>query len=178
MHDIHGLSLRRSCAALQQSRSVYAYKATPKDDSDVIELLLQLAERYPRYGFPKLFQKIRKMGKRWNHERVYRVYTMLKMNLRRKGKKRLPSRTPEPLAVPVEANICWSIDFMHDALMSGQRFRTFNVIDDFTRECLAIEVDTNMPTARCCESWIVLSHGEGCLRKSEWTMDQNLFLLR
>ncbi len=148
MNQAHGLSLRRSCAALKQSRSVYTYKASPRDDSAVIETLLQLAERYPTSGFPKLFQHIRRQGKSWNHKRIYRVYCMLKMNLRRKGKKRLPSRNPVSLAVPPGANCCWSVDFMHDALMSGQRFRTFNVIDDFSRECLAIEVDTNMPTAR------------------------------
>jgi putative transposase len=76
------------------------------------------------------------------------VYCLLKMNLRRKGKKRLPSKNPKSLAVPSAANICWSIDFMHDALANGQRFRTFNVLDDFSRECLAIEVDTNLPAAR------------------------------
>lgn len=76
------------------------------------------------------------------------MYCLLKLNLRRKGKKLLPSRNPQPLAVPPEANVCWSLDFMHDALMSGQRFRTFHVSDDFSRECLAIEVDTNLPAAR------------------------------
>ncbi|SIO39662.1 putative transposase [Halodesulfovibrio marinisediminis DSM 17456] len=142
------MSVRRSCAALNQWRSVYSYKPAPRDDTPVIELLLQLAERYPRYGFAKLFRLIRRQGHRWNHKRVYRVYCMLKMNLRRKGKRRLPSRNPEPLAVPVDANNCWSIDFMHDALMSGQGFRTFNVLDDFNRECLAIEIDTSLPTRR------------------------------
>lgn len=144
----YGLSMRQSCSALALSRAVYRYKPRPRDDSPLIEALLTLAERYPRYGFGKLFSVLRRHGHRWNHKRVYRVYCLLKMNLRRKGKRRLPSRNPKPLAVPPAANVCWSIDFMHDALSNGQRFRTFNVLDDFSRECLAIEVDTNLPAAR------------------------------
>ena len=130
------------------SRSVYCYKPTPRDDSVIIEMLLKLADRYPRYGFRKLFILLRKQGHRWNHKRVYRVYCMLKMNFRRKGKKRLPTRNKKTLAIPPKANVCWSIDFMHDSLTSGQRFRTFNVLDDFSRECLAIEIDTSLPAVR------------------------------
>lgn len=114
----------------------------------VITAFIELAERFPRYGFSKLFQLLRRRGRRWNHKRVHRVYCALKLNLRRKGKRRLPSRNPEPLATPSNANKCWSIDFMYDSLMSGHRFRTFNVLDDFSRECLAVEVDTSLPAAR------------------------------
>lgn len=77
MTQEHGMSVRRSCAALNQWRSVYSYKPAPRDYTPVIELLLQLAERYPRYGFAKLFRLIRRQGRRWNHKRVYRVYCML-----------------------------------------------------------------------------------------------------
>lgn len=76
------------------------------------------------------------------------MYCALKLNLRRKGKRRLPSRNPQPLVAPDLANFCWSVDFMSDALYGGQRFRTFNVVDDFNREALAIEVDINLPAAR------------------------------
>jgi putative transposase len=148
MRQIHGLSIRKACNAIGLSRSVYGYQAKPRDDTPVIELLVELADRYPRYGFGKLFQLVRRTGHKWNHKRVYRIYCGLKMNLRRKGKKRLPSRNPEPLAVPDYANDCWSIDFMSDVLYSGQRFRTFNVVDDYNRECLAIEIDTNLPAER------------------------------
>lgn len=130
------------------SRTVYHYRPDPNRDDPVIQVLVSLAEQYPRYGFKKLFQILRRQGHPWNHKRVYRVYCSLKMNLRRKGKKRLPSRNPQPLAVPANANKCWSIDFMSDVLTSGQRFRTFNVVDDFNREALAIEVNTSLPAAR------------------------------
>lgn len=82
-----------------------------------------LAHKYPRYGFAKLFQVIRREGHGWNHKRVYRVYCAQKLNLRIKGKKRLPCRASQPLIVPGPANICWSVDFMSDALYRCQRFR-------------------------------------------------------
>ncbi len=89
-----------------------------------------------------------RLGHRWNHKRVYRVYCSLKLNKRRKGKKRLPTRCPAPLVVSEVMNECWSADFMSDALWGDRRFRTFNVVDDFNREVLAIEVDFNLPAER------------------------------
>jgi len=106
----------------------------------VIEVLLELADQYPRYGFGKLFPILRRRGHRWNHKRVHRIYCELKLNLRRKGKKRLPTRNPDPLSVPESINQCWSADFMSDALWCGRRFRTFNLVDDYNREVLTIEV--------------------------------------
>jgi putative transposase len=79
---------------------------------------------------------------------VYRIYCGLKLNLRRKGKKQLPSRNPEPLAVPAKPNECWSMEFMSDSFYSGKSFRTFNVIDDYNQESLAIEVDSSLPSQR------------------------------
>lgn len=107
-----------------------------------------MAERYPRYGFPKLFQVLRRQGYPWNHKRIHRIYCLLKLNFRRKGKQRLPVRNPSPLATPEALNQSWSVDFMHDALVCGRRFRTFNVVDDFNREALSIEIDLNLPALR------------------------------
>lgn len=75
--------------------------------------------------------KILKCWGTWNHKRVYRVHCSLKLNILRKGKKRLPKRAPAPLVCPERINSCWSIDFMSDALVCGRRFRTFNAVDDF-----------------------------------------------
>ncbi len=99
-------------------------------------------------GFKKLFQRLRRQGKIWNHKRVWRIYCSLNLNLKRKTKKRLPARIKLVLSKSLAPNECWSIDFMHDTLASGRAFRTFNVIDDFNREALAIEVDTSLPTDR------------------------------
>ena len=142
------MSIRQSCQALSISRSVYRYQLDATKDVPVIKALLAAVERYPRYGFRKLFLILRRQGHRWNHKRVYRLYCQLKLNLRRKGKQRLPNRHPQPLSVPAASNQSWSIDFMSDALLCGRRFRTFNVIDEFNREVLTIEIDLNLPASR------------------------------
>jgi putative transposase len=95
-----------------------------------------------------MFPIIRRRGYPWNHKRVHRIYCALNLNIRRRSKKRLPSRNPEPLSVPESINQCWSADFMSDALWSGQRFRTFNLVDDYNREALTIEVDRSLPAGR------------------------------
>jgi putative transposase len=87
-------------------------------------------------------------GFKWNHKRVYRIYRELELNLRIKPRKRLVREKPEPLAVPDAINEVWSMDFMHDQLQDGRSFRLFNVIDDFNREGLAIDVDLSLPAER------------------------------
>ncbi len=140
---------------------MFFYKPDTRRNDVVIEALTEYAERYPRYGFKKLFQVIRRQGHVWNHKRVHRIYCLLKLNFRRKGKQRLPVRNPARLAIPEAINQSWSVDFMHDALVSGRRFRTFNVVDDFNREALAIEIDLNIPAQRVIRvlDRIVAHHG-------------------
>ena len=79
---------------------------------------------------------------------MYRIYRELELNLRINTKKRLLRENPEPLSVPTSINQCWSMDFMHDQLADSRSFRLFNLIDDFNREGLAIEVDFSLPASR------------------------------
>jgi putative transposase len=137
-----------ACQAFNISRCTYYYQPKLVDDSAIVDELVELATQHPRYGFHKMFTRLKLLGFKWNHKRVHRVYCGLKLNLRRKHKKRLPKREPEPLSVPTSSNDCWSMDFMHDSLSCGRAFRTFNVIDDYNRELLAIEIDTGMPAQR------------------------------
>jgi putative transposase len=87
-------------------------------------------------------------GLGYNHKRVYRIYRELELNLRIKPRRGLKCAKPDPLAVPRQINTVWSIDFMHDALADGRAFRTFNVLDDYNREGLGIEVDLSLPAPR------------------------------
>lgn len=144
----HHFSERQACQAVALSRSVYRYHPDTKPDQPIVEALLELAHQKPELGFAKLFQILRRQGQGWNHKRVHRIYCALKLNKRRKGKRRLPTRNPAPLQVSGIVNECWSADFMSDSLWCGRRFRTFNVVDDFNREALAIEVDLNLPAQR------------------------------
>ena len=95
-----------------------------------------------------MYRWLRRKGYTWNHKRVRRVYCELELNIRIKPKKRLAPRTKQRLDIPSKKNVTWSMDFMQDALLHGRKFRTLNVIDDFNREALAIEVDFSLPSLR------------------------------
>jgi putative transposase len=141
------LPVSRACKLISLPRSQYYYKSL-KDDTVVIDALQKLSADHPTYGFRKLFAYLRRDGHDWNHKKVYRVYRQLKMNRRRKGKRRLPARIKQPLLQPSGANESWSMDFMSDSLVDGRKIRTLNIIDDCNREVLAIEIDTSLSAKR------------------------------
>jgi len=133
---------------VQVSRCTYRYQAKRPADEPIVQELRQLAYQQPRWGCGKMTDYVRNQGYGWNHKRIRRVYRALALHLQRKPKKRLPARVAQTLAVPVEANQTWSLDFMSDSLSNGRAFRTLNVIDDFNREALWIEIDTSLPAER------------------------------
>ncbi len=128
-------------------RSMYYYISC-RDDSEVESRLRWYGEHYPCRGFPEYFKRIRKEGFQWNHKRVRRVYLQLGMNRRKKVKRRITNPEKQVLLQPIRENITWSIDFMEDRLENGRRFRTFNVLDDYNREALSIEVDYSFPSEK------------------------------
>jgi putative transposase len=101
------------------------------------------------------------MGEIVNHKKLYRIYTSMKLNIRRRAKKRLPARVKQQLFHPSELNEVWSIDFMNDSLWDGRKIRLLNIIDDFNREVLTIETDTSLPTLRVIKSLQELSEHRG-----------------
>jgi putative transposase len=145
---VHGASERRACRVIGLSRSTRRYRAKRPNDGPVIEALTELVEKHPRFGFRKLFVLLRKAGKPWNHKRVWRVYCDMKLNIRRRFKRRYKSEAPEVLLQPIRPNQAWSADFMSDALMDGRSFRTFNVLDDYNREALHVEIDVSLTAQR------------------------------
>lgn len=141
------ISIGRACKVVNLTRSMWYYRSC-KDDTEVEKKLTEMSEQLPTKGFWEYYGRIRNEGLKWNHKRVKRVYNKLRLNLRRKKKRRLPAREKRPLQLPEEINRMWSMDFMQDSLESGRKFRTFNVIDDFNRESLAIEIDTSLSGQR------------------------------
>ena len=114
----------------------------------IIGTLDQLTQQHPAIGVWQCHYRMRMLGHGWNFKRVYRVYTGMGLNIRRRTKKRLPARVKQALLQPEAPHQVWSIDFMHDSLWDGRTYRMLNVIDDYNREVLAIEVDTSLPALR------------------------------
>ena len=134
------VSVARACKIIELDRSMYYYSSV-KDDSEVEAKLRWYAEKYPSRGFPEYFKRIRKEGLVWNHKRVKRVYKKLGMSRRKKAKRRIPNPQKRALLQPIRKNLTWSMDFMHDSLENGRKFRSLNIIDDYNREALAVEIN-------------------------------------
>lgn len=162
----HELSERRACNLLKISRTAYRYQAKKSADEEIRQQLQILAERKPRWGFGKMRDYLRNQGYKWNHKRIHRVYQEMKLNLRVKPKKRLPSREAVPLVQPDQVNESWSLDFMSDNLSNGRAFsRTLNIIDDFKREALWIEVDFSIPALQVIRVLNILTSWKGLPRQ-------------
>ena len=145
-----GVSVRVACEAFAISETCYRYVAKQAgENAKIADWLVRLTHNQRGWGFGLCFLFLRNVkGFGWNHKRVYRIYRELELNLRIKPKKRLVREKPEPLTVPEAVNQVWSMDFMHDRLEDGRPLRLFNVIDDFNREGLGIEVDFSLPAER------------------------------
>lgn len=144
------IPIRRACFLFGISETCYRYEPRLSEENEAIaDWLLRLTGAQRNWGFGLCYLYLRNVKHfKWNHKRVYRIYRDLELNLRIKPKKRLIREKPDALAVPSAINQCWSMDFMHDQLQNGRSYRLFNVIDDFNREGLAIEVDFSLPAER------------------------------
>lgn len=146
----HGLSVRHACQVAALSRAAY-YRPPPDRldrDTDVIAALTALVTETPQCGFWMCFDAPRLAGHPWNWKRVYRVYKTLRLNLKRRSKRRVPPGERPLLDTPAVLNGIWALDVMADMRYSGTRFRTANVMDEGNREGLAIEVGLSMPATR------------------------------
>jgi putative transposase len=149
-----GLSVRLACEIFGISETCYRYQAKLSGENMLVaDWLLRLSQANKRWGFGLCFLYLRNVqGYSWNHKRVYRIYRELTLHLRIKPRRRLKRDRPETLSVPRAINQVWSMDFMSDRLGNGRAFRTFNVIDDYNREALGIEVDFSLPAPRVIRS--------------------------
>ncbi|WP_143530707.1 IS3 family transposase [Rhizobium sp. RU36D] len=151
---LRGVSIALACRTFGVSETCYRYSAKLNDDNEEIaDLLIGLTRAKKSWGFGLCFLYLRNVrGHRWNHKRVYRIYRELELNLRIKPRKRLKRDKPDALTVPEAPNMVWSMDFMADRLEDGRQFRLLNVLDDFNREGLGIEVDFSLPAERVIRS--------------------------
>ena len=149
-----GVSIALACRTFDVSETCYRYSPLLSDENEQIgDLLVGLTDARKTWGFGLCFLYLRNVqGYSWNHKRVYRIYRELELNLRIKPRKRLKRDRPDALAVPESPNLVWSMDFMADRLGDGRAFRLLNVLDDFNREGLGIEVDFSLPAERVIRS--------------------------
>jgi len=148
------VSIALACRTFQISETCYRYERKFDDENaEIADWLVRLTVNRKTWGFGLCFLYLRNVkGYEWNHKRVYRIYCELELNLRIRPRKRLKRPKPDELAVPEAPNHTWSMDFMQDQLADGRKFRTLNVLDDFNREGLGIEVDFSLPAVRVVRS--------------------------
>jgi len=144
----HGLSERRACAVVGVSRRVVRYRSTRPDDAALRQRLRELAGERRRFGYRRLGYLLSREGMRPNHKKLLRLYREEGLRVRHRGGRKRALGMRAPMALPDAPNQRWSLDFVSDSLVCGRRFRILCMVDDFTRECLALVADTSLSGAR------------------------------
>ena len=137
-------SQRRACALVGLAPKVYRYRSKRPDDADLRTRLKELANERRRFGYRRLHMLLRREGLIINHKRLLRIYREERLTVRKRGGRKRALGIRAPMAIPQGANQRWSVDFAHDTLVDGRRFRVLAVVDDFTRECLGLVADTSL----------------------------------
>ena len=189
----HQLSRSKACKFVGLSRSAFYKPKTDwaAKDAPVVDALNAIVAARARWGFWKCFTRMRKDGLPWNHKRVYRVYCDMRLNMKRRTKKRVITRERQTLGGSTQLNQVWALDFMRDTLYDGRPFRTLNVIDEGNREALRIECGTSIPSARLVRTMNQLIEVYGALHAirmdngpemtsdtfTEWAKEKGITLL-
>jgi putative transposase len=146
--DEKGYSQRRACMLIGLAPKTYRYASSRGDDAAVRERLCTLARQRRRFGYRRLHILLRREGIVLNHKKLFRLYREERLTVRRRGGRKRALGTRAPMALPQGPNQRWSLDFVSDVLVDGRRFRVLVIVDDFTRECLALIVDTSISGRR------------------------------
>ena len=147
-----GISLRRACALLQVARSTVGYEsALAKRDAPVIEAMREISAQYPRFGYRRIQVFLARRGLAMSADRAYRIWKKAGLQVpRRRPRRRVATSRPRPLPA-TRANQVWAYDFVFDRSANGQQLKCLTVIDEFTRECLAIDVAGSIRSGRVIE---------------------------
>ena len=143
------MGVTRACGLVGISRSLFSYESRRRiDDEALAGRMTAIAAQKRRYGYRRIHVLLQREGWLTNHKRVWRLYSKAGLSVRKRRRKRIAAIERMPRPLPSGPNQNWSMDFVSDGLAHGRRFRCLNVVDDYTRECLAIEVDTSLPGLR------------------------------
>jgi putative transposase len=159
--QVHGLGVTRACGPIGISRSLYQYKTKRPGDEELRKRLVELAGQKRRYGYRRLHVLLLREDWIINRKRTYRVYHAAGLTVRRRKPKRIAGVERLEKVAAMAPNSSWSMDFVSDGFVDGRRLRCLNIVDDFTKECLAIEVETSLPGRRVVEVLERLAESRG-----------------
>ena len=146
--DMHGMSQRRACRVLAVDRSSVRYRRIRPDDADLRDAMKSVAAERRRFGYRRIHIMLARQGIVMNQKKLRRLYREEGLQVRRRGGRKRALGTRRPMVLPDRPNERWSLDFVSDAFTDGRRFRILAVVDDFTRECLALVPDTSLSGRR------------------------------
>lgn len=142
--DKHGVSQRRACHILDVDRSSVRYKSMRSNDTELREAMKKVSAERRRFGYRRIHVMLQRQGWHINHKKLRRLYREEKLQVRKRGGRKRALGTRRPMLVPDQPNERWSLDFVSDAFTDGRRFRVLAVVDDYSRECLALMADTSL----------------------------------
>lgn len=146
--DKHQVSQRRACEVLKADRSTIRYHSKRLDDFEQREAIKRVAKERRRFGYRRINVMLQREGICMNHKKLRRIYAEEKLQVRRRGGRKRALGTRRPMEMPDGATQRWSLDFVNDAFTDGRRFRILTVVDDFTKECVALVADTSLSGLR------------------------------
>jgi putative transposase len=144
----HGVSQRRACDVLEVDRSSIRYRSVRPKDAGLREAMRKVAAERRRFGYRRIHVMLQRQGIVMNIKKLRRLYTEEKLQVRKRGGRKRALGTRKPMIMPERANERWSLDFLSDAFTDSRRFRVLAVVDDYTRECLALVADTSLSGLR------------------------------
>jgi putative transposase len=156
-----GRSIRKACLLVWLPRASYDYQPVEKDDEEIRERIKELAHQRKRFGCPRIHLLLRREGLLINHKRTERIYREEGLSLRKRKRRKTAAVARVELPVATRPNERWSIDFVTDSIVTGRRFRALVIVDDYSRECPAIEVDTSLGGRRVVQVLERLSETRG-----------------
>ncbi len=164
-----GYSQRGACALVGLEPKTYRYASQRPDDGALRQRLKELALERRRFGYRRLYILLRREGVVLNHKKLYRLYREERLMVRKRGGRKRALGTRAPMAIPQGKNQRWSLDFVLDALACSRRFRILTVVDDFSRECLALVVDNSLSGIRVARELdrVVETRGKPCMVVSD-----------
>ena len=162
--EVHQVSQRRACAALNVDRSMVRYQSRRADDEVLRDAIKRVSKEWRRFGYRRIHVMVRRVGFEVNHKKLRRIYREERLQVRRRGGRKRALGTRKPMVMPDGPNQRWSLDFVSDALTDGRRFRVHAVVDVHTRENLALLADTSLSGLRVTRELdrVIADRGKRC----------------